>query len=72
MKNGEENGRDREPHQNRHLRAMALAKDPSYLRYICDLCPLWSVDVLTTNIEEAKEAFDTHDCNDYRQRNPLT
>ena len=72
MKNGEENGRDREPHQKRHLRAMALAKNPSYRRYICDLCPLWSVDVLATDVRGAKEAFDAHDCKDYRQRDKLT
>ena len=53
MKNGEENGRDQESHQKRHLTVMVLAKDQAYRRYICDKC-LWSVDALATNIGEAK------------------
>ena len=71
MKNGEENGRDQESRQKRQLTVMVLAKDPAYRRYICDKC-LWSIDVLATNIGEAKEVFDGHDCKDYRQRDSLT
>jgi hypothetical protein len=62
---------DQEPPRKRHLTLMVLAKDSAYRRYICDKC-LWSIDVLATNIGEAKEAFAAHDCNDYRQRNSLT
>lgn len=71
MKNGEEMGEIRNLYQKRHFTVMVLEKKPAYRRYICDKC-LWSVDVLATTIKEAKEAFDAHDCNDYRQRNSLT
>lgn len=71
MKNGEQDGQDQRPSQNRHFTVMIIAKDAAYRRYICDKC-LWSADVLATNIGEAKEAFDAHDCRDYRGRNSLT
>jgi hypothetical protein len=71
MKNAEENGRDQESQGKRHFTVMVIAKDPKYRRYVCDKC-LWNIDVLATNVGEAKEAFDAHNCKDYRQRDSLT
>jgi hypothetical protein len=71
MKNGEENGQEQGSSQKRHFTVMVLAKDPKYRRYVCDQC-LWNIDVLATNVREAKEAFDAHNCKDYRQRDSLT
>ena len=71
MKNGEENGRDQDSLQKRHITVIPLTDDPAYCRYICNQC-LWSVDVLKKNAGEGEPAFAAHDCKEYRHRDSLT
>ena len=65
-------GKDR---PNRKLVEMAIEgepeDEPKFRRFLCSEC-MWSMDADLPGAALVKEAFDKHDCEDYRRRTSYT
>ena len=62
----------RDVSEGRMMREVPTPKDSDFRRFICSEC-MWNLEVRRWSKEEdAKAAFEMHDCRNYRRRNWLT
>ncbi len=57
--------------EGRVMRDVPTPKNGGLRRFICSKC-MWNVEVLRLSKDDARAAFEMHDCGRYRRRNSFT